>query len=441
MLRRYRRRSLGLAALARSGSAGRLASETGSARFFGGGFFNLMGHFFMHRTFGVGLSSGVLTSLVVFAFATTSGSTVLAGPIVAIDTSAFMDSASHWRTIKQPERIMQANAQQAGYASEQVREIAANILLFQRDNGGWPKDYDMLAVLTEPQRALIRNTRANADTSYDNHTTHPQVAYMARAFVVTGDESYRTACLRGVEFMLASQYANGGFPQWWPKAGTIAQRITFNDGVMIGILSVLKDAADGAAHFAWLEEPWRRRAAAAVERGTTCLVKMQIMAEGRRTGWGQQHDEKTLATVGARTFEMPCISPADTTEVVAFMMRLAKPSPEVVGAIEAAVGWLKKVQLNGIRVERVAAPKSEFARHTTEHDVVVIADAKAAPLWARMVEPGTDRPIFASRDGVKVYSLAEVDRERRTGSGWYVGSPRRLLAVDYPQWQAQWAQP
>jgi PelA/Pel-15E family pectate lyase len=73
--------------------------------------------------------------------------------------------------------------------------------------------------------------------------------------------------------------------------------------------------------------------------------------------------------------------------------------------------------------------------------VVVIADAKAAPLWARMVEPGTDRPIFASRDGVKVYSLAEVDRERRTGSGWYVGSPRRLLAVDYPQWQAQWAQP
>lgn len=94
----------------------------------------------------------------------------------------------------------------------------------------------------------------------------------------------------------------------------------------------------------------------------------------------------------------------------------------------------EKNQLNGIAVKRVPAPPAEFARHKTEFDVVVVPDEKAPPLWARMVEPGSDRPIFASRDGIKVYSLAEVDRERRTGSGWYVTAPRALLQRDYPKW-------
>lgn len=358
-----------------------------------------------------------------------------AGP--AIDTAGFRDSAHHWRNINQPERIMQALPEQPAYAPTQVREIADNLLLFQRANGGWPKDYDMLAVLTEEQRKLIRDTRANTDTSYDNHTTHPQVAYLAKAAAATGEAAYRAACGRGLEFMLASQYPNGGFPQWWPKAGTIAKRITFNDGVMMGIMNVLKDAADGAPHFAWLEAGGRARAAEAVARGIDCLLRAQIRSEGGLTGWGQQHDEKTLETVGARTFEPPCVSPADTTEIVRFLMRGEKPSPEIRRAIDAAVAWLGAVRLDGIRVERVAAPSAEFFRHKTDFDVVVVRDPKAPPLWARMVEPGTNRPIFASRDGIKVYSLAEVDRERRTGSGWYGNWPLRLINDEYPKWRAK----
>ncbi len=329
---------------------------------------------------------------------------------------------------------MQAEPNQPSHAPGDVRAIAGNLLLFQRSNGGWPKDYDMLAVLTEAQKKLIRDTRDNTDTSYDNHTTHPQVEYLARAFVATRDEAYRAACVRGLAFMLASQHPNGGFPQWWPKKGDIAKRITLNDGVMMGILNVLKNAADRTPQFVWLDEPMRARAADGVARGTACLVRMQVKAGGVPTGWGQQHDETTLETVGARTFELPCVSPADTTEVVRFLMRDERPSPEIVAAVEAAVTWLKKVRLDGIRVERVPAPKVEFVRHTSEFDVVVVPDAKAPPLWARMIEPGTDRPIFASRDGVKVYSLAEVDRERRTGSGWYVTNPLRLIERDYPKW-------
>lgn len=353
----------------------------------------------------------------------------------AIDTSGFRDSAHHWRAINQPERIMQALPEQASYTKEQVREIADNVLLFQRANGGWVKDYDMMAVLTEEQKKLIRDTRANTDTSYDNHATHPQVEYLARAYVQLGDEKYREGCVRGLEFMMASQYPNGGFPQRWPNNKGTGGHITFNDGVMMGIMEVLHDAAQGAPHFVWLEAGLREKTRAAVTRGIDCLLKMQIRADGKLTGWGQQHDAKTLETTSARTFELPCISPADTAEAVRFLMRLPKPSPEIVASVEAAVAWMQATKLTGIRVDRVKAPPAEFFRHKTDFDVVVVKDEKAPPLWARTYEPGSNRPIFASRDGVKVYSLAEVDRERRTGSGWYGNWPLRVIESDYPKWK------
>ena len=41
---------------------------------------------------------------------------------------------------------------------------------------------------------------------------------------------------------------------------------------------------------------------------------------------------------------------------------------------------------------------------------------------------------MANRDGTKVYSLAEVHRERRTGYDWYGEYGRELLERDYPEW-------
>jgi len=362
--------------------------------------------------------------------------TSLAAGAEVIDTSGFRDATHHWRRINEPERVMQPLPDQPSYRADQVREIAANVLLFQRANGGWPKDYDMLAVLTPEQSKAVRDSHDRTDTTFDNHTTHTQVDYLARAFALLGDPAHRAACERGFDFILGAQYPNGGFPQRWPNVKGIAGHITFNDGVMIGILGVLRAAAEGEPHFAWLDAARRERARGAVDRGVACLLRAQIRVEGNPTGWGQQHDAKTLETTAARTFELACTSPADTTEIVRFLMRGGRPTPEIVAAVDAAVAWLRAVKLTGIRVERVAAPAVEFFRHKADFDVVVTTDAKAPPLWARMVEVGTNRPIFASRDGVKVYSLAEVDRERRTGSGWYGNWPLRLIENEYPKWRA-----
>jgi PelA/Pel-15E family pectate lyase len=351
-----------------------------------------------------------------------------------IDPSGFRDATHHWRNINEPERVMQPLPGQPSYAPEQVREIAGNVLLFQRENGGWPKDYDMLAVLTPEQKQAIRESRGRTDTTFDNHTTHSQVDYLARAYAQFKDEAYRHGCERGLDFMLGAQYPNGGFPQRWPNTKGIAGHITFNDGVMIGCLQVLKAAGEGEEHYRWLDAPRRERARDAVRRGVECLLRCQIRVADRLTGWGQQHDAKTFETTAARTFELACTSPADTTQIARFLMQFER-TPEITRAIEAAAAWLERVALKGVRVERVPAPPVEFFRHKTDFDVVVVHDENAPPLWARTYEVGTDRPVFASRDGIKVYSLAEVDRERRTGSGWYGNWPRQLLERDLPEWR------
>jgi PelA/Pel-15E family pectate lyase len=360
-----------------------------------------------------------------------------AAAVGSIDPSGFNDSRHHWRNIKQPERVMQANPAQPSYTAEQVREIAANILLFQRANGGWPKDYDMLAVLTEEQRKLIRDTRGASDTSFDNHNTFTQVDYLARAYARHGEAAWREAAVRGLDFMLAAQYENGGFPQRWPKPSGIGAHITFNDGVMMGIMNVLHDAATGAPHFAWIDAARRERARAAVAKGLACLLRMQVTTQGKRSGWGQQHDRQTLAPAPARTFEPACVSPAETAEVVRFLMRVEAPTPEIVAAVDAAVAWLKRVRLDGIRTQRIPAPPVEYERHKTDFDVVIVQDEKAPPILPRMVEIGTDRALFASRSGVVAYSLAEIDRERRTGSAWFTPWPQRVIDKDYPAWRAR----
>lgn len=356
-----------------------------------------------------------------------------AGPPISI--AGFLDSRQHWRTIRDATRFIQPLPDQATYTPGQVEEIVGNILLFQRANGGWPKDYDYLAVLTPEQIAAVRVTHDRTDTSFDNHNTHSQVDYLARAHSAHGNEEWRAACLRGFDFMLAAQLANGGFPQRYPNPKSYSAHITFNDGVMIGILNVLKDAADGAPQWKWLDAERRDRARQAIGRAVECILNCQIKTPTGRTGWCQQHDEKTFEAASARTFELASCCPQDTTEIVRFLMRLDSPDERVVKAVDDAVAWLRKVQLGGIRVQRVPAKVETFERHTADFDTIVVADPNAPPLWARHYEIGTDRPIFASRDGIKRYTFAEIDRERRTGTLWYGNWPLPLIQTEYPRWR------
>ena len=316
-------------------------------------------------------------------------------------------------------------------ASETARRIAENLLLYQYPSGGWPKNIDMAAPLTAAQKAELAE-RPHDDATIDNGATTTQIAFLARIHGVTQDARYRAAAERGIDYLLAAQYPNGGWPQYFPLRKGYYTHITFNDGAMIDTMTVLRDLAAARPAYAWANAARRAQAKAAVERGIECILKCQVVQDGKLTAWAAQHDEQTLAPAWARRFEPPSLASAESVGIVRFLMSVESPSPDIVAAIDAAVAWLDANKITGFRSEVVSAPDQPGGR-----DRVLIADEKAPPLWARFYELGTNRPLFMGRDSVARYQLAEIEHERRVGYSWYSDRAAALLAKDYPRWRAK----
>jgi PelA/Pel-15E family pectate lyase len=203
---------------------------------------------------------------------------------------------------------------------------------------------------------------------------------------------------------------------------------------MINVLRLLREIARGQGEFAFVDAAHRQRATAAIDQGVDCILQCQVKAGGQPAAWCAQHDEQTLAPAPARAYELVSLSGSESVGIVKFLMEIETPSPEVRQAIKAAVTWFEKVKIMGLREEWRNAPGALKGK-----DKVMVPDPAAGPLWARFYELETNRPFFCGRDGVKKYSLAEIEYERRNGYAWYVGGAATLLAKDYPAWQARWS--
>ena len=194
-----------------------------------------------------------------------------AAPPLSLD--GFADCIHHWQNSHH-------TTDYPRLAEDDVRGIADNILLYQRDNGGWRENEDPLRILSAEEKAEILADRPLPDTSLDNRNGWPQVEYLAGAFGLTGDTRYRDGCLRGLGFILSAQHASGGFPHSFPSQEGYRPYLTFADDVLPDILRTLRKIARGAAPFDFIEPAIRKRAAAAVARGDACILRLQVIQDG-----------------------------------------------------------------------------------------------------------------------------------------------------------------
>jgi PelA/Pel-15E family pectate lyase len=324
----------------------------------------------------------------------------------------------------------------AWYGGIEAVRIADNLLLYQHDIGGWDKNIDMALALGPKERAALEKEKHDpeAHSTIDNDSTYTQVEFLARVYTATRQGRFAGAFRRGFEYLMKAQYPNGGWPQFYPLRHGYWDHITYNDDAMIGVMSLLRHIVNGAPEYAFLTGSERARAKAAVDRGIDCILKTQVVQNGKLTVWCAQHDEHTLAPAKARAYEHPSLSGSESVGIVEFLMGIDRPSPEVVRSVQAAVEWFRTAKLTGIRVVAKPAPGTPKGVDNT-----VVEDAGAPPLWARFYELGTNRPIFSGRDSVIRYSMAEIEYERRNGYRWYVDRPAKLLDREYPEWSAKWA--
>lgn len=319
------------------------------------------------------------------------------------------------------------------YASDEALRIADNILLYQFESGGWPKNINMARVLSEAEKARILARKKEEAATIDNGATYTQMRFLARVYEATGYERFRDSFLQGIDYLLAAQYENGGWPQYYPHREGYYEHITFNDNAMIGVMNLLRDVVRREEPFGFVDEYRRNRAAVAIEKGLEVILKTQVEIDGDLTVWCAQHDRFDFKPQRARTYELPSLSGYESVGIVQYLMGIEDPSPEIIRSIESAVQWFEAVKLTGIRVVREEDPSLPRG-----YDYVVISDSMAAPLWARFYELETNRPIFVGRDGVVHYSLSEIEHERRTGYRWLGDWPRDLLESDYPRWKERW---
>jgi pectate lyase len=308
------------------------------------------------------------------------------------------------------------------FAGDEGRRVAANILSYQADEGGWPKNVDTT-------RAPFTGERKELKPTFDNGATTDELRFLAHIFVATKNDRYRTPFDKGLDHILKAQYPTGGWPQRFPPGKQYHRHITFNDDAMIRLMEFVREV-HSSPRYAFVDADRRTAAGRAFDRGIECILKCQIRVEGKPTAWCAQHDEKDYRPRPGRSYELVSLSGSESVRIVRLLMSLDNPNPEAVRAIEGAVAWFEAAKLTGIRQ---VVQKDE--KSPTGKNKVVVEDPAAPQVWARFYEIGTNRPIFADRDGAAKHDLAEIGYERRNGYAWLGDWPRKLLDEEYPAWK------
>ena len=111
--------------------------------------------------------------------------------------------------------------------------------------------------------------------------TTTQLMFLARV----GTPECQAAALKAIDFLLAAQYPNGGWPQFWPLKKGYYTHITFNDDAMVGVLTVLREIAQNTPNYAFVDGARQQKCAVAVTKGVACTLKCQVVLQGKKTLW------------------------------------------------------------------------------------------------------------------------------------------------------------
>ena len=320
----------------------------------------------------------------------------------------------------------------AFFRTTEARRIGDQVLLWQRDTGGWPKNIDMARQLTVEERAqVIADKSREDDSTTDNGATNMQMTFLARLWQQTHDDRYRDSFRKAVDYLLSGQYENGGWPQFWPQMRDYQVHITFNDDAMVNTMTMLRAVRDGETPYEGLsDEALNQRLTQAFDRGVECILATQMVIGGELTVWCQQHDRETYAPAPARAYELPSYCSMESATIVRLLMSLPRPDERVKRAVHAAMRWFDRYKLTGWRYQFVGEPG------TYERDRFLMADSTAGPIWARYYDLERCEPYVCDRDGVPRRHLEQIGWERRNGYAWYSDRPAALYPL-YEAWAAK----
>ena len=308
------------------------------------------------------------------------------------------------------------------FATDEAAIIAENVLLYQRNIGGWPKNIQMQNLLSDEDKKRLLDLKSDAvECTTDNGATCQEMLFLSKIYRKNPNEKYKIAFLKGLDYLLAAQYNNGGWPQFYPLMKGYYTHITYNDDSMVNILELFKEIKNKSNFYSISPSTETiKKIEIAFNKGIDCIIKTQYKQNGELTSWCAQYDEVTLLPAKARAYELISLSGKESVKITLLLMSIENPSKEIIAAVEGAVNWFEKTKISGIKLETIVTQEGKKNR-------VVVESPEAEPLWARFMELDTNKPFFSDRDGVKKATLAEIGFERRNGYAWYTNEPKEVL--------------
>lgn len=313
------------------------------------------------------------------------------------------------------------------FGGPEAKALTEIILSYQTPAGGWSKHGGYSKGPRRPGMLWSSQYEPGRSPHYlatfDNRSTTEQLQFLANVAQATDRDDCREAIRRGLDYVLAAQFPNGGWPQVFPLEGGYHDNITLNDDATAHILELLRDVATGDERFDFLPREKHTAARDALARGIACLLEMQVRQDGKPTGWAGQHDPLTLAPAEARKMEPSALASTETANLLKVLMTTEDPDRNLIAGIEAGLAWLERVRLTGLKRTKIDG-RTAYVEDPDSDEVH----------WARFYHLATNRPLFPGRDGVIYDSFDEMAKHNKLGYDFYSTRPGSVLNSSRKKW-------
>jgi PelA/Pel-15E family pectate lyase len=298
-----------------------------------------------------------------------------------------------------------------GYAKQ-----AANALIYgQHPLGGWNYviDFDPSGI-----EAWYENVASKigaeeyidyyGNCSYDDDATQGPTAFLLCLYMKTLLPEYLGPLKKALDFMLISQYPNGGWPQRYPlkynavHAGhpDYTSMYTLNDNAMGNIINVLIESYELLGDEQYLE--------AARSGGDFFMIAQG--PEGH-AGWAEQYD-MDLQPCWARTFEAPGYMPRQTISTIGTLEKLFLFTGDrrYLRPIPMAIEWLETSRLGALEdglseFSRIYDPETNLPVFRIDHKDQLGSDGYPSEYPVYEHFPDSRKPFLGERSR---HNLEEV---------------------------------
>lgn len=233
-----------------------------------------------------------------------------------------------------------------------AEKVAGAIIYAQHPSGGWNyvADFGGEAALKEWYATIGKNAwrleefqHYYGNATFDDVSTAEAAKFLLRLYVEKLDPKYRPALDKTIDFMLASQYPIGGWPQRFPLMhdhpykdhADYSSFITFNDDVAAENIDFLLMCYQVLGE-ARVREP--------VIRAMNSFLVTQMGKP--QPGWALQYTAE-LIPAGARSYEPKSLHAPTTAENIQQLIKFYRMTGETkfLARIPEALAWLESLTL------------------------------------------------------------------------------------------------